>query len=342
MSERESNKRARRDRAAGVVRRALLAACCAPWLLAAGARGQSADDPIEPLIQIYNSTSTPWHVRQFLGRRIRGLSRASTPQSATARGIVAAGAGGKIQRADAAQVVVPPGALSRDLALSISTATFHGDAEESAKQARMRERGLSAAAAAVEFGPEGTSFAAPVTISLPYDPAALASARISEDSLRVHAWNPSTGDWQALDSSVDKTRRSVTAQTTYFSLYQVLGATGTAFAPLAGPDPTFTLRAAYAFPNPARGTSAVTLRIQTGQADAVSVRVYDPSGRKVHESSDFTLGSIDDGNGLGVQLTYDHVWNVSGVGSGVYTYVITARKAGMSDIHKTGKVGVVR
>ena len=51
---------------------------------------------------------------------------------------------------------------------------------------------------------------------------------------------------------------------------------------------------------------------------------------------------LDDGNGLGPQITYDHVWNVSGVGFGVYSYVIRARKSGSADIVRTGKIGVIK
>jgi hypothetical protein len=105
----------------------------------------------------------------------------------------------------------------------------------------------------------------------------------------------------------------------------------------------FGLRDGYAFPNPSRNGNSVTFRLQPGSVDSIEVRVYDVSGRKIHSSSDFRFrGAIDDGNGKGVQNTYDHVWDVSGVGSGVYTYVMTAKKAGQSDIRKTGKVGVIR
>ncbi|MEK7381680.1 MAG: T9SS type A sorting domain-containing protein, partial [Elusimicrobiota bacterium] len=136
----------------------------------------------------------------------------------------------------------------------------------------------------------------------------------------------------------------VKAKTTHFSLYQVFSGTvsAAAFVPLAA-DATFTFRDAYAFPNPVRGVGTATIRIQTGQADSVEVRVYDVSGRKIHSSSNFSLNTnFDDGNGKGPQYTYDHVWDISGVGSGVYQYVITAKKAGQSDIHKTGRVGVVK
>jgi hypothetical protein len=104
----------------------------------------------------------------------------------------------------------------------------------------------------------------------------------------------------------------------------------------------FGLRAFYVFPNPARGTKLSTFRIQTGLADSVEVRVYDVTGRKVHSSTDFRFSVADDLNGLGLQDTYDHAWDLSGVGSGVYTYVITAKKAGQKDIHASGKVGVIK
>jgi hypothetical protein len=83
--------------------------------------------------------------------------------------------------------------------------------------------------------------------------------------------------------------------------------------------------------------------MQSGLAETVEVRVYDLSGRKIHESSDFTfLGAVDDGNGKGPQDTYDHVWSVGGVGSGVYTYVIKASHGGDKPITRSGKVGVIR
>lgn len=108
-------------------------------------------------------------------------------------------------------------------------------------------------------------------------------------------------------------------------------------------DPTFTFHAAYAFPNPVRGVSAVTIRIQPGLADSVEVHVYDLAERMVHASSDFTLNpNFNDGNGTGEQYTYDHVWDISGMGSGVYFYVITARKSGQADIHKAGRIGIVK
>jgi hypothetical protein len=245
--------------------------------------------------------------------------------------------GGKVERDDGTGVRVPPDALPGALALSVQSADATQDA--GAKTRRRRDHGVAPASEEVQYGPEGTQFAAPVTITISYDPALVAASGLNEDDLKIHYWNPVLGDWQAFDSVVDKTAKTVSAQTSHFSVYQVMGGGGGVGTAAVG-DPTFSLRAAYAFPNPVH-SGGVTLRIQPGQADSVSVRVYDISGRKVHESSDFTVNTgLDDGNGLGAQYTYDHVWDISGVGSGVYTYVITAKKSGQADIHKTGRVGV--
>ena len=327
------------------VRRALsMVAFCAISLATAPIRAQAQGDPLAPLYEIYNSTTMPWHMRRFVGRTIRDLSRLAPPGATAARGIVTASLGGRVQRSDSAAVLVPPNALDRDLAIAVSSAVFRGDADETAKRIRMSAKGLTAAADAVEFGPEGTVFAIQAAISLPYDPSAVAMQGLTEARLQIYYWNRITGDWEPLPSVIDETKRLVTAQTDHFSLYQVLGSTGAAtIAPLAAAaDPTFTFHDAYAFPNPVRGTSVATIRIQVGVADSVEVHVYDVTGRHVHASSDFRQSIIDDLNGKGFQYTDDHVWDVSGIGSGVYTYVITAKKAGMVDVHKSGRVGIIK
>jgi len=257
-----------------------------------------------------------------------------------ARDVLDKDGGGTVSRRDHAAVQVPAGALADDLKITVSTMSAQSAAQADAMGRMADGKGLRPAYAPVEYGPEGTKFVAPVVLTVPYNPALVAQQGLSEDSLKVHYWNKLAGDWEALESVVDKTAHTVTAKTPHFSLYQVLGSTGAGIGVLAA-DASFGLKAAYAFPNPVHG-GAVTLRIQPGLADTVSVRVYDVSGRKVHDSSGFSLSTLDDGNGLGAQFTYDHVWDVSGVGSGVYTYVITATKAGQADIHKTGRIGVAK
>ncbi|MDX6770663.1 MAG: Ig-like domain-containing protein [Elusimicrobiota bacterium] len=247
--------------------------------------------------------------------------------------------GAKVERDDGAGVNVPKGALSADLEITVDKADENEDKEH--KDAKRAEKKVAAVSEEVQYGPEGTAFSVPVTLTIPYDAALVASQGIKEDELKVYYWNPSLKDWQAMPSVVDKANKTVNAQTTHFSAYQVQGPGGGGIGVAAVDD--FSLRDAYVFPNPSRNGSAVTFRIQPGRADSVEVRVYDLAGRRVHSSSDFRfLGAIDDGNGKGAQNTYDHVWGVSGVGSGVYYFVITAKRAGESEIRKTGKVAVIR
>ncbi|MEK7388430.1 MAG: hypothetical protein AAB036_01900 [Elusimicrobiota bacterium] len=256
----------------------------------------------------------------------------------SARRFVEAADGASVERDDGAGVWVPQGALGTDLEITVDEPDENQDT--ASKEAKRRDRRLTAAGPEVRFGPEGTVFNTLVTLTLPYDVHLSAARGLKEDDLKIHYWNASLQDWQALASAVDKQNQTLSAQTQHFSVYQVMGPGG-GIGTAAALD-EFSLRDAYAFPSPSRGGAAVTLRLQPGRADSVEVRIYDASGRKVHSSSDFRFSLLDDGNGKGNQNTYDHSWDVSGVASGVYTYTLTAKKAGSADIRKTGKVGVVK
>ncbi len=262
------------------------------------------------------------------------IDKPSTPPPAQA--LVKKDTESTVLRADGSGVRVPVGALDQDLRITVAQPDA-GDEPMRVRQAEISK--LQAVSLPVEFGPAGTKFRAPVTISLAYDPSVAAARGIVETTLKVYYWNAVTSDWEAMPSVVDKINKTVSAQTTHFSSYQTMGpGTGVAAA-----DVPLSFKAAYAFPNPVRGQGTVTIRVQPGLADSVEVRVYDLSGRKVHSSSDFrSLGAFDDGNGLGQQFTYEHVWGVSGVGSGVYTFTVVARKAGEQDIRRTGKVAVIK
>lgn len=285
-----------------------------------------------------------WKVKHHaMGRRagkrtMSRLGRIAVPEPTLA--YIPWNSGGEVRRADRAGVSVPPRALAQSLDITVSQPDA---ADEAARQAAAVNGGKAPASLPVAFGPEGTAFSEPVTITLPYDPGLVAAQGLREDDLKVHYWNHRQQRWEDLPSTVDRTQRTVSAQTTHFSVYQVLGPGGSGAIGVAAVDASFGLKAAYAFPNPARGQNAVTIRVQPGLADSVEVHVYDLSGREIHSSSDFrSLGAFDDGNGQGPQFTYEHVWNVSGVGSGVYTFVAVAHKAGEQDVRKTGKVGVVK
>lgn len=254
-----------------------------------------------------------------------------------AKRLVDARDGANVERDDGAGVRVPEGALAADLEITVDKGDENQDKEQ--KTAKRLEKRITAVSEEVSYGPEGTTFNAPVTLTLPYDANLIASLGIKEDDLKVYYWNTALQDWQAMPSVVDKVNKTVNAETNHFSNYQVGGLGGIGVAAIDD----FGFRDGYAFPSPSRGGAAVTFRMQPGSADSIEVRVYDVSGRKLHSSSDFRFrGALDDGNGKGAQNTYDHVWDVSGVGSGVYTFVMTAKKSGEKDIRKTGKVGVIK
>ncbi len=102
----------------------------------------------------------------------------------------------------------------------------------------------------------------------------------------------------------------------------------------------FFLRAAYAFPNPSRHGAPVDFRLQAGLADSVDLQVTDAVGRRVFSAALGAPRTLDDGNGLGPQPTYDCIWNPGA--SGVYVYVFTARKAGRPSLRKSGRIAVVK
>jgi hypothetical protein len=226
--------------------------------------------------------------------------------------------------------------LTADTSVSIDRGELSGTDNDAREKARLASA-LGDMGAPIEFGPTGTQFRAPVTIELPYDLASVPPGR--EPELAIHYWDPAANAWTALPTVVDMVLHRLRAQTDHFSLYQPLlsGMYPAAVAPAA-----FTLVDVYAFPNPSRNNHIVTIRSQVGLADDVSIHIYDISGRLVNSGSVSSPQILDDGNGKGSQYTYDYVWDTGGVGSGVYMFAVTAKKAGSSPIRKTGKVGVIK
>lgn len=335
-------------------KRFLSAAAWAVLLLAAGISRVGAQAAYQVLYELYNSTSTSsddkrilkhiiWmQEKRYLGPTSGGVG----PLQAGARAAVPAVRarididGGSVRRADGASVGVPADALQEAVDITISRPIHDGPSEVARQQKRDGDR-LVAASDEVEYGPDGLAFIRPVTIKIPYSPEKVADQGLSEKNLKIHHWNSRMETWEPLASVVDARERTVRAQTAHFSIYQILSSGGG--IGVAAADAALGFKSVYAFPNPVHGQGTVTIRVQPGLADFIEVRVYDLAGRKAHASSSFNnLGAFDDGNGLGPQFTFDHAWDVSGVGSGVYRYVVTAKKMGQTDIVKTGKLAVVK
>ncbi|MBI3551277.1 MAG: T9SS type A sorting domain-containing protein [Elusimicrobia bacterium] len=263
----------------------------------------------------------------------------------TSPGKVKTDRGGTVsQLSTSAQVAIPANALSQDTDITVLRLSASAPADEQPRVDAALLQQLKRQGSPFEFGPDGTQFALPATISLPYD-----TAGPDPHSLKIAYWNPSTKRWEPLDSTADTMRHVVGAQTTHFSVYQLVAPQGAtpastaASAPAAlGADPTFVFHDLYAFPNPSRHGQSVVVRIQVGLADSVEINFHDLSGKLVGQGSFGPPKIIDDGNGKGPQYTHDYPWDVSGVGSGIYIYSITAKKGGFPAIHKLGKLGVIR
>lgn len=120
---------------------------------------------------------------------------------------IAPGKAGRLD-ADGVSLIVPAGA-----ALSNSTVTmkefqepFHMTMWQSPQEAGTNP---TVVGPVVDFGPEGTTFSEPVTVSVPYSQMAL-PAGVSEDSIVAAYWNGQS--WVAVSGTVDKSADTVSVR----------------------------------------------------------------------------------------------------------------------------------
>lgn len=330
-------------------------------LLAASPASSASVNVLERMYEMYTSSTTPeawkyrlrdemaaWTKARELPEPVQSgatgtASARSQAQASRARGFTAMRAlgffsresAGAVRLADGTGATFPKGSMSTDV---LAMVALSPDVPESPIARKRVEQRLAPASDPVEFGPSGTVFLRPVDIVLAYDPAMLQMRGLKPKDLKVYHWNEVRGEWEPLASTVDETARLVRAQTSHFSVFQVMGSGGVGVQATGA----YGFVDAYAFPNPARGVRFVTIRAQVGNADEVVVRIYDVSGKRVHNAQAGAAVTLDDGNGKGPQPTYDIVWDISGIGSGVYTYAITAKRAGEADMRKTGKIGLIK
>lgn len=90
--------------------------------------------------------------------------------------------------------------------------------------AHVLPEGKSAAAPTYDFGPSGATFDKPIAISIKYDSSKL-PAGVNESTIYVAFWDANAGQWQKLDSTVDKTNKVATGQTTHFTEFTALAPT---------------------------------------------------------------------------------------------------------------------
>ena len=108
-------------------------------------------------------------------------------------------------------------------------------------------------------------------------------------------------------------------------------------AVVSGPDPTFKLGEVYSFPNPAKRGKWPTIHFESGIADRVEINIYDIAGELALSSEITDKPAI-----INDKYAYEYSWNVSSVASGVYIYLIRARKSGEKEIKVIKKLAVIK
>jgi ZU5 domain. len=72
-----------------------------------------------------------------------------------------------------------------------------------------------------DFGPSGSTFNGPITITLTYNPSRL-PAGADQSKLYIAWWDTSTGQWVSLPGVVDQINHTITASVTHFTIYSAL------------------------------------------------------------------------------------------------------------------------
>ncbi len=73
---------------------------------------------------------------------------------------------------------------------------------------------------AYDFGPDGATFSPPVTLEFSYDRTVLPQG-VPENNLTVVVWDPASGKWTEVESTVDAAAGRVSASVSHFSRYAV-------------------------------------------------------------------------------------------------------------------------
>lgn len=137
-------------------------------------------------------------------------------------------AGGTVTDNGGSSVTIPPGALGSNVAITVKTLPEKDDLP-TASQTFLPLLG------GAQFGPSGTNFAVPVTITIPLDPPLGAGETAS-----VLFWNETDESWSAVDGpvTVAPDGRSVSAEVDHFSLFSAVGDVFNNFHANFGDGPT--------------------------------------------------------------------------------------------------------
>lgn len=150
---------------------------------------------------------------------------------------------------NAARVIVPAGAIPSNVVVTVTPATT-----------APAKSGLLTSAA-YEFGPTGTTFTSPVTITIHYDPAALPS-NVPESSLQLYTLVGS--EWTLVPGSVvDVSAHTVSGATTHFSAYAPGGVVAVSQVAISAPSTSVVAGATMQLSAVAQDASGNTLAGRT-------------------------------------------------------------------------------
>ena len=177
---------------------------------------------------------------------------------------------------DGTKVVIPAGALSSPTTITVGQVTSGS--------------GQPANVLVTNLGPSGTKFSPPASVSIKYSQQYLTDHNITDpNTLKVVAMDPGTANDTLGTTSIDTVNHLVTAQTTHFSNFAVLGYTN---ASLNGP---------YKF---------VTLRYEVGTQQNIAPPTSAPLPQPKGFTSDVAPVTTD---GAGGYTVLAHTRNVDGV-----------------------------
>ncbi|MEA3307840.1 MAG: IPT/TIG domain-containing protein, partial [Elusimicrobiota bacterium] len=251
----------------------------------------------------------------------------SVTASNEAEFIISSESGGYIETAGRSAVEVPEEALEEETVITIES-DEPTEAETEKRDKAMKNKYLKAVGPAIKYGPHGLRFSKEVELKVPYSGDEMPSGKTSED-LSVYWWKAEGKAWEKVESQAEWTIARLKAQTEHFSVYQVMAE---GVMPQSAAD--FIVGEHYFYPNPAKNSA--TAHFECGTADNAQVTIYDVSGHKVH-SADITSGFTT----VNGKYAYRYNWDIRKQASGVYIYILKAKKGG-SHIIRKGKMAIVK
>jgi len=157
------------------------------------------------------------------------------PNTSTGQVTATASLGGRTSVVSAgitASALVSSGTFSADTVVSITptatTASAVTTATSAVPSGKLVVGGQVYNYSATSGGATVSTFSKPVTVSISYTAAQIAGIDVT--SLKVYYWDATASQWVALASTVNTTEKTVSANTTHFTYFAVMGTPGTTTA----------------------------------------------------------------------------------------------------------------